>query len=158
MGGPSNRLPWRAGRAHASASSTNEWNMVLSCCVVGCSSRGGRDQVSFFSIPSVIDPGGCPEVEDLLANLGSARSTEKTGFHPSTVEFALLRLILPQQLAKSHSFSTRAGFTCPPGQRLLGPPTRLITSAHNLYRKFVLCFLSLSRSIEYLWLNLTIMC
>ena len=67
------------------------------------------------SIPSVIYPGGCPEVEDLLANLGSARSTEKTGFHPSTVEFALLRLILPQQLAKSHSFSTRAGSTCPPG-------------------------------------------
>ena len=48
--------------------------------LVGCSSRGGRDQVSFFSIPSVIDPGGCPEVEDLLANLGSARSTEKTGY------------------------------------------------------------------------------
>ena len=67
VGGPSNRLPWRAGRAHASASSTNEWNNYGAFLLFGgCSSRGGRDQVSFFyiSIPSVIDPGGCPEVED----------------------------------------------------------------------------------------------
>ena len=28
--------------------------MVLTCCVIGCFSRGGRDNVAFHSIPSVI--------------------------------------------------------------------------------------------------------
>ena len=32
--------------------------MVKTCCVIGCSNRGGRDKVSFFQFPTVIESQG----------------------------------------------------------------------------------------------------
>ncbi len=43
--------------------------MVLTCCVVGCHKRGGRDKVSFFRVPS--SPG--PTEDEAMAELTSRR-------------------------------------------------------------------------------------
>ena len=39
--------------------------MVLTCCVKGCYTRGGRDKVSFYRIPSATELKGSKETSEL---------------------------------------------------------------------------------------------
>ena len=40
--------------------------MVLTCCVVGCHRRGGREKVCFYKIPSATDPRESKDSMELL--------------------------------------------------------------------------------------------
>ena len=133
MGGPSNRCP---GGQVKPARVLNEWDLA-NCCGKMSLSRANSTVLGWNPLFSVG-----------LADPRLARRSSTSGHPPGSMTLGILkketwsrppRLEQPATQQEStifHSFVLLALAWAQPalqGNRLLGPPTRLNTSAHNLY-------------------------